>query len=44
MINHFIFLNNVHVDIFPPPPKPPGYDFKQWIGDFMTTSDEEYVV
>jgi hypothetical protein len=28
MIKRFIFLKGVHVELFPPPPKPPGCDFK----------------
>jgi hypothetical protein len=44
VINHFIFLKGVHVELFPPPPKPSGCDFKQWINDYMTPSDEEYMV
>jgi hypothetical protein len=43
IINCFIFLKGVRVDHFPPPPKPPGYDFKQWIDDYMTPKDIEYV-
>jgi len=27
------------VELFPPPPKPPGCDFKQWIDDEMTPKD-----
>jgi hypothetical protein len=42
-INHFIFLKGVHVTLFPPPPKPSGCDFKQWIDDYMTPKDIEYV-
>jgi hypothetical protein len=30
--------------LFPPPPKPLGCDFKQWIDDYMTPKDIEYVV
>jgi hypothetical protein len=43
VINHFIFLKGVRVDLFPPPPNPLGCDFKQWIDDYMTPTDEEYV-
>jgi hypothetical protein len=41
--NRFISLKGFPIEIFPPPPKPPGYDFKQWIDDYMTPKDEEYV-
>jgi hypothetical protein len=37
------FFNGVCVELFPPPPKPLGCDFKQWIDDYMTPRDEEYV-
>jgi hypothetical protein len=43
IINHFIFLKGVHVELFPPPPKSPRCDFKQWIDDYMTPSNEAYV-
>jgi hypothetical protein len=43
IINHFIFLKGVHIELFPLPPKPPIYGFKQWIDDYMTPSDEAYV-
>jgi hypothetical protein len=36
-------LKDVHVELFPPSPKPPGYDFKQWIDDYMKLKDIEYV-
>jgi hypothetical protein len=42
IINRFIF-NGVRVELFPPPPKLPGCDFKQWIDDYMTPKDKEYV-
>jgi hypothetical protein len=28
IINHFIFLKGDHIELFPPPPKPSGCDFK----------------
>jgi hypothetical protein len=40
IINQFIFLNGIRVELFLAPPKPPGYDFKQWIDDYMTPRDE----
>jgi hypothetical protein len=43
VINRFIFLKGVHVMLFPPPPKLAGCDFKQWIDDYMTLNDIEYV-
>jgi hypothetical protein len=43
IIKHFIFLKGVHVELFPPPSKPSGCDFKQWIDDYMTPSDEVYM-
>jgi hypothetical protein len=43
VINHFIFLKGVHVELFPPSSKPLGCDFKQWIDDYMTSKDIEYV-
>jgi hypothetical protein len=43
IINCFIFLKGIHVHLFPLPPKPPGCDFKQWIDDYMTSKDIEYV-
>jgi hypothetical protein len=43
VINRFIFLKGVCIELFPPPPKPLGYDFKQWIDDYMIPCDEEYV-
>jgi hypothetical protein len=36
-------LKGVHAKLFPPPPKLPGCDFKQWIDDYMTPKDIEYV-
>jgi hypothetical protein len=30
--------------LFPPPLKPLGCDFKQWIDDYMTSKDIEYMV
>jgi hypothetical protein len=39
IINYFIFLKGVRIDLFPPPPKPSGCDFKQWIDDYMTPND-----
>jgi hypothetical protein len=42
-INRFIFVKGVHVTLFPPPPKLSGCDFKQWIDDYMTPKDIEYV-
>jgi hypothetical protein len=44
VINRFIFLKGVRVTLFPPPPKPPGCDFKQWIDDYMTLKDIEYAM
>jgi hypothetical protein len=41
--NHFHVFKGVHVELFPPPAKPPGCDFKMWIDDFMTPHDEEYM-
>jgi hypothetical protein len=41
--NRFISLKGFPIEIFPLPPKPPGYDFKQWIDDYMTPKGEEYV-
>jgi selenophosphate synthetase-related protein len=29
--------------LFPPPPKPSGCDFKQWIDDYMIPKGIEYV-
>jgi hypothetical protein len=43
VINRFIFLKGVHVTLFPPPPKPQGCDFKEWIDDYMTPKDIEYM-
>jgi hypothetical protein len=43
IINCFIFFKGVHVTLFPPPLKPPGCDFKEWIDDYMTPKDIEYV-
>jgi hypothetical protein len=43
VINRFIFLKDVRVELFPTPPKLPGCDFKQWIDDYMTPKDIEYV-
>jgi hypothetical protein len=43
VINHFIFSKGVQIEILPPPPKPSGCDFKQWIDNYMTPSDEAYV-
>jgi hypothetical protein len=43
VINHFIFLKGVHVELFPPSSKPLGCDFNQWIDDYMTSKDIEYV-
>jgi hypothetical protein len=37
-------FKGVHVTLFPPPPKSMGCDFKQWINDYMTLKDIEYVV
>jgi hypothetical protein len=44
IINRFIFLKGVCVELFPPPPNPSGCDFKQWIDDYMTPSNETFVV
>jgi hypothetical protein len=43
IINCFIFLKGVHVTLFPPPPKLPGCDFKEWIDDYITPKDIEYM-
>jgi hypothetical protein len=43
VINYFIFLKGVRIELFPPSPKLSGSDFKQWIDDYMTPYDEEYV-
>jgi hypothetical protein len=37
-------LKGVRAVLLPPPPKPLGYDFKQWIDDYMTLKDIEWVV
>jgi hypothetical protein len=42
-VNHFIFLKGVRVELFPPPPKPPRCDFKQYIDDYMTPSDGTFM-
>jgi hypothetical protein len=44
VINHFIFLKGIHAELFPPPPKPPGCDFKEWIDDYIILKHIEYVV
>jgi hypothetical protein len=44
VINHFIILKGVRVELFPPTPKSTGSDFKQWIVDYKIPHDEEYVV
>jgi hypothetical protein len=36
-------LKGVHAELFPPPPKLPGCDFKQWIDDYMTLKDIDWV-
>jgi hypothetical protein len=36
-------LKCVHDKLFPPPLKPPGCDFKEWIDDHVTPKDIEYV-
>jgi hypothetical protein len=36
-------LKGVHVTLFPPPPKLPGCDFKEWIDDYITPKDIEYM-
>jgi hypothetical protein len=38
-----LFPYSVRVELFPPPPKMPLCGFKQWIYDYMTSSDESYV-
>jgi hypothetical protein len=43
IINYFIFLKGVRIELFPPPPKPSGCDFKWWIDNYITPSDEAYV-
>jgi hypothetical protein len=42
VITRFIYLKGVYIELFPPPPKPPGCDFKQWVDDYMTPKDIEY--
>jgi hypothetical protein len=42
-INLFISFKGVRIELFPPPPKLSGCDFKQWIDDYITVKDEEYV-
>jgi hypothetical protein len=36
-------LKGVHAELFPPPPKLLGYDYRQWIDDYMTPKDIEWV-
>jgi hypothetical protein len=36
-------LKDVHIELFPLPPKSSGCDFKQWIDGYMTLKDEEYM-
>jgi hypothetical protein len=36
IINRYIFLYGVRAELFPPPPKSSGCDFKEWIDDYMT--------
>jgi hypothetical protein len=43
IINHLNFLKDVRVELFLPPLKPPRYDFKQWIDDYITLKDIEYM-
>jgi hypothetical protein len=43
VINRYIFLYGVHAKLFPPPPKLSGCDFKEWIDDYMTPKDIEYM-
>jgi hypothetical protein len=42
--NSCLVFNGARVELFPPPLKPSGRDFKKWIDDYMTPRDEEYVV
>jgi hypothetical protein len=44
VLNCFIFLKGVHVDLFTSSPKPLGCDFMQSIDDYMTLKDEVYVL
>jgi hypothetical protein len=40
----FLFPSRgAHVELFSPPPKPSGCDFKQWIDNYMIVKDKEYV-
>jgi hypothetical protein len=43
VIKRFIFFKGVRIELFPPPTKLLECDFKQWIDDYMTPSDEAYV-
>jgi hypothetical protein len=43
IVNLFISFKGVRVELFSPPPKPLGCDFKQWIDDYMIVKDKEYV-
>jgi hypothetical protein len=43
VINRFIFLKGAHITLFPLPPKLSGCDFKQWINDYTTPKDIEYM-
>jgi hypothetical protein len=43
IINHFIFLKGILIELLPPPPKSSGCDFKQWIDDYMILKDINYV-
>jgi hypothetical protein len=36
-------LKGVHAELFPPSLKPPGCDAMQWIDDYMTPKDIEWV-
>jgi hypothetical protein len=43
IINQLILLKVVHVELFPPPSKLLGCDFKQCIDDYMTPKDIKYM-
>jgi hypothetical protein len=38
-----LFSCSVLVELFPPPSKPSGCDFRKLIDDYMTLSDESYL-
>jgi hypothetical protein len=43
VINYYIFLQGAHAELFPPPSKLSGCDFKDWVDDYMTPKDIEYM-